>query len=176
LGEGAAFFVLERAEDAERRGATIWGEIVGIGVSQDLEYVLGNGFEPEAVEAALADAGLTLADCAFVVAHGIGTLEGDRREAAALRRLGAGDKPVTALKGHTGYLGAASAAVELALGLLCTRAGFVPPIAHLEQPDLGIGLDLVRQQGRPLSGSRSMGLYLSGSWGGQVTAIGARPT
>jgi len=108
----------------------------------------------------------------FVVAAGLGTAAEDECEAAALSGLVGNDVPVTALKSQTGYMGAATAAVELGLGLLCARQGFVPAIAHLPSAD-SRGLDLVAGAGRAMPSTSQTGLFLSCSWGGAVAAIAA---
>ena len=111
----------------------------------------------------------------FVVASGMGTLEEDRSEAAALTAFTACRTPVTALKSQTGYMGAGTAAAELGLGLLCARQGFVPPIArHTHQASPQGLLDVVSGTARQMQETEPLGLFLSCSWGGAVAALAAR--
>jgi 3-oxoacyl-(acyl-carrier-protein) synthase len=160
LGEGAAFLVLEERGHAERRGAAILGEIVAADCRMssvgELAGHLADGREID-----------------YVVARGFGTPEDDRTEYESLEgRLPR--VPVTALKSRTGYLGAATGAAEVALGLMAAREGFVPAVARLGEADAECGLDLVKEDARPLNGRAPVGLFLSGSLAGQVGGIVVR--
>ncbi|MCU1274817.1 MAG: fabF [Bryobacterales bacterium] len=174
LGAGAGFFILERWEHAEARGAVILGELCGIGCATETSDANTAVRNTETLHGAMQQA-INAPDIDFVVARGIGTQEADRKEASSITSLLDIDLPVTALKSQTGYLGAATAAVELGLGLSCARYGFVPPIARHAAADPECALSLVAHQPRELdrSGTR-LGLFLSYSWGGQVAAIAAR--
>jgi 3-oxoacyl-[acyl-carrier-protein] synthase II len=94
-------------------------------------------------------------------------------EGRALAEILPAGLPVSALKGQTGYIGAATAAVELAIGLLCARQGVVPAIRGLDQPDPRIPLNFVRETA-VLADPGATGLFLSSTFGGQVAAIAAR--
>ncbi len=159
LGDGAAFLVLENREHAQKRNACILAELYAIEClmvnQQELVAELLQGAKP-----------------GFAVLRGFGTRDDDRCEYLGLQELLAG-VPVTALKSRTGYLGAATAAVELGLGLLAVRNGFLPAVARLQTPDPACSLDLVTGEARPL-GPSPAGLFLSASLGGQVGAIVAR--
>jgi len=86
-----------------------------------------------------------------------------------------GDRvPVTALKSRTGYLGAATAAVELGMGLLCARQGCMPAILRHTAADPDCMLDLVVREPRRLESRQPLGLFLSASWTGQIAAVAAR--
>jgi 3-oxoacyl-(acyl-carrier-protein) synthase len=171
LGEGAGFLVLERWEHAAERSAAILGEFVGAGSAMGAPEQWRPAWTAETIRQAAAQA-IGEARPDFVVASGLGTVAEDRAEAKALSMIGA---PVTALKGHTGYMGAGTAAAELGLGLLCAREGFVPAIArHTPSPAPEAGLDLISQGARPLESSAPLGLFLSCSWGGAVAALAAR--
>jgi 3-oxoacyl-[acyl-carrier-protein] synthase II len=174
LGAGAGFFVLERHEDAVARGADILGELCGVGCAMDTSDANMPVRTPKPLQGAVRQA-MTATALDFVVARGIGTKEADHREAESLSALLGNDVPVTALKSQTGYLGAATAAVELGIGLSCARQGFVPPIARHVSADPDCALNLVCHQPRSLAPDRArLGLFLSYSWGGQVAAIAAR--
>ncbi|HZT28994.1 MAG TPA: beta-ketoacyl synthase N-terminal-like domain-containing protein [Bryobacteraceae bacterium] len=172
LGQGAAFLLLERWEDAEKRGAPIVGELCGVGCAMETSDAWRLGWDPDTLCAAVHEAcGGESPD--FVVGHGLATREEDAREAAAISRL-LDDIPVTAFKSRTGYLGAATAAVELGLGLLCAREGFLPAIVRHETADPECPLALVTREARPLLKGHSLGLYLCAAWGGQIAALAAR--
>jgi len=173
LGAGAGFLVLERWEHAEARGAQVLGELCGIGCAMETDESKATR-NPETLKGVL-HAAIAPEDIDFVIARGIGTREEDHREAESISELLGTEIPVTALKSQTGYLGAATAAVELGLGLSCARRGFVPAIARHAAADPDCALNLVAHQARPLGqdGWR-LGLFLSYSWGGQVAAVAAR--
>lgn len=171
-GAGACFLVMERWKDARERGAAILGEIRGAGCAMELRGSCLPVVGAETLAGVVAEAEGEQVD--FVVASGVGTAEADRAEAAALSAAVGDDVPVTALKSQTGYLGAATAVVELGLGLLCAREGSIPPIARHTAADEGCRLDLVRGKARTLAAEEPSGLFLSYSWGGQVAAIVAR--
>jgi 3-oxoacyl-[acyl-carrier-protein] synthase II len=171
LGEGAACLILERRADADRRGVTVLGEIDHVGlVSQTADEELFTGTESD-----LRDVAREAGDpesLTFVVARGLGTELDDLRESQALSGLLNGT-PVSALKGQTGYLGAATAAVELGIGLLCARKGWLPCVATLDSPDPRIHLNLVRNAPVQLTGAPE-GMFFSSTFGGQIAAIRAR--
>lgn len=172
LGEGAAILVLERAEDAQGRGASIIGEITGFGNSMEIADCLQPVGSPATALAACIQA-TEHAAVDFVVAHGIGTQEGDRREAEILGKIFGCAVPVTAFKSQTGYVGAATVAVELALALLAIRNGQIPPIARHRLPDADFKLDFVAGGPRTISRDAAV-LCMNWSWAGQCTAIMAR--
>lgn len=173
LGEGAAFLLLEREEDARRRAAPVFAELVGAGVAQDAIDRPCAKASASAPRRALGEA-IAGMHPDFAVAHGIGTPADDRMETAILADIGLGDSPITAFKGLTGYLGAATAAVELSIGILAARARQIPPIAGLASPDEGCPLDLVGGTARPLDAEQPAFVSLSWSWSGQCAALAAR--
>ncbi len=148
MGEGAAAILLEEREAARARGATIYGEVLGYGSSvvlregaPDIDRAVAN-----AARLALRASGMTAAQLGHVHAHGLGTLQADRSEAAGIREvLGAHatSVPVTAAKSYFGNLGAAGGMVELIASLLAMREGPLFPILHCESPDPACPLRLV---------------------------------
>ncbi len=173
LGEGAGFLVLERAEDAMRRHAPVLAELIGVASAIDVEDAAHAKASSETLAHAMREAsGGVQPD--MVVAHGIGTQDDDRREAGLLSSAVGANVPITALKGATGYLGAATAAVELIIGLMAARAGLVPPIARHDESDEGNNLSFVRHCPRALESGRPVVLTLSWSWFGHCAAIAAR--
>jgi 3-oxoacyl-[acyl-carrier-protein] synthase II len=169
-GEGASFLLLERYEDARARNAEILGVINGISctmqTTENKPHTHSLQHVKDGIAAVLADG----PEIDFVVARGIGTRDGDEREAADLAAAVGPDIPVTAFKSATGYLGAATATVELGLGLLCAREHFLPAIARTELRDQACSLNLATKP-RDLGEDGATGLFLSESWGGQATAI-----
>jgi 3-oxoacyl-[acyl-carrier-protein] synthase II len=168
LGEGAAALVLERSEDAHARSAAVLAEIDGIGLASQTADEEGLTAPPDDLRWAIESSGASEID--YVYARGLGTQADDLSEARALQQVLPPGLSITALKGQTGYLGGATAAVELSLGLLCARRGIVPAIHGLDHPDPGIPLQLLRQP----KYTNGVGLFLSSTFGGQVAAIAAR--
>jgi len=154
-GEGAGILILEEREHAIKRGAPIYGEILGFGSGCDARP--GGGIDPEgvgmeiALKAALKDAGLTPAEIGHVNAHGAASPVSDLAEARAIRRVfGDARVPVTALKGYMGNLVSGCGSVELIGSLLGVNRGAVPAVLNCEQPDPGCDLDLVLGATRPV--------------------------
>ncbi len=156
VGEGAGMLVLESAEHAEARGAQIYGEIVGFGVSQDAFHLVAP--EPEgrwaalAMQNALHEAGLEPSQIDYVVAHGTATDYNDAAETAALKRVFGSREDVPpvssnkAVLGHT--LGAAGAFSTIA-ALLAIQNSLIPPTGNLHNPDPRCDLDYVPLVARP---------------------------
>jgi len=148
LGEGAAAFVLEDAQRARARGARIYAELAGYGISSDAVHMAepsANG-QVRAMTAALADAGLAADDVGYVNAHGTGTRSGDRTEAESIRTAfgaRAATLPVSSTKAVHGHVMGATGAVELLIAILALRTGRIPPTAHLTMRDPGLDLDFV---------------------------------
>ena len=154
-GEGAGILVLEEREHALRRGARIYGEILGFGSGCDANP--GGGLDPAgrgtevAMKGALRDAGLTPADVGHVNAHGAASIESDLAESRAIDRVfgGKGSIPVSALKGYFGNIVSGSSVVELIASLLGVNRGLIPATLNCDDPDPACGLDVVRGEARP---------------------------
>jgi 3-oxoacyl-[acyl-carrier-protein] synthase II len=150
LGEGAGVMVLEEYEHAKARGATIYAEMAGYGMSDDAYHLTatdpdGAGFIV-CMEAAIKDSGLSKADIAYVNAHGTSTPLADPIEAGAIARVFADyhdDLAVSSTKSMTGHMLGATGAVEAIFGVLAIRDNVAPPTINLENPFQGNQLNLV---------------------------------
>lgn len=134
LGEGGACLVLEELGHANRRGATVYGELCGFAAGFDRRRD-GSGLA-RVIRLAMSEAGVTPADLDHVNAQGFSGVEVDRWEAHALNAaLGDECPPVFAAKSYFGNLGAGSTPVELAISLLALQHGTLPPTLNYEEPD-----------------------------------------
>lgn len=153
LGEGAAVVVLERAEHAAARGARVYAQLAGSGITSDgfdivQPHPQGAGFV-RAVQKALDDAGLKGTDIVHVNAHATSTPTGDMAEVIGLRTV-VGDHPVlTATKSMTGHLLGAAGALESIATILAIRDSVVPPTINLDDPEDGL-LDVAINKPRQL--------------------------
>ncbi len=155
LGDGAGVLVLEEYEFAKARGARIYGELIGLGMSGDAYHITlppedGNGAR-RAMQNALKDAGIKPEDVDYVNAHGTSTPAGDVAEATAVK--GAfGDYarklPVSSTKSMTGHLLGAAGGIEAVFSLLALRDQVIPPTINLENPGEGCDLDFVPHTAR----------------------------
>jgi 3-oxoacyl-[acyl-carrier-protein] synthase I len=140
FGEGAASIILERAEDAQARGAKVLGEFLGCGCVTEGTGILdlrpdGDGVS-RAIELALADAGISASEVGMIAAHGNGTRASDASEVAGIRRVFGSDiPPITAFKWSIGHLIAASGSLGLVLALKALNEKLVPGIATLKALD-----------------------------------------
>ena len=174
LGEGAAAFVLEELDAARRRGATIYGEVIGAGSSCviDRDHVPhGRQALVNAMKAALRSAA-TLDEIHHVHAHGLGTVQSDFDESHAIRDVfgeRADRLPVVAVKGHTGNAGAGSGAIELAASLLALKNGTLFPVRNCEHPDPECPVTPVTRAGNANAGGCFLNLSLAPQ--GQASAL-----
>jgi len=156
LGEGAAMLVLEPLEQAQARGARIWGEIAGFGMSSDAHHLtqpLAEG-AARAMRSALADAAIQPAAIGYINAHGTGTQANDVTEAQAIREVfGAhtGKLPVSSTKSMHGHALGAAGALEAAATLMALDQGVIPPTANFTESDPACTLDVVPNTARAAS-------------------------
>ena len=156
LGEGGAMLVLEPLESAQARGATVYGEIVGFGMSSDAFHITQPSPDgaARAMRAALADAGLQPEDIDYINAHGTGTVANDATETAAIRKVfdaHADRLAVSSTKSMHGHALGAAGAIEAIATLLALRDGVLPPTANYSEPDPACDLDVVANAARPAS-------------------------
>lgn len=148
-GEGAGVLALEDLDHAQKRGATIWAEVIGFGAAFD-RGCKGSGVA-RAVRAALAQARLTPDSIDHVNAQGYGSVNLDAWEARNLHAVfGEHNVPVWAVKSYIGNLGAASGTVELAASLLAMKHGVLPATLNYEEPDPACPVQVNRSE-RPIT-------------------------
>ncbi len=157
LGEGAGFLVLEEWQAARARGARIYAELAGDGNSLSSYRITDShpsGDGPiQAIQQALADAGVSAGCVDYVNAHGTSTAMNDRSECAALRAVMGGhidQAVVSSTKSCMGHLISAAGAVEAGICALAIRDGIAPVNANLTQLDPDCDLNIVQGQSRPM--------------------------
>jgi 3-oxoacyl-[acyl-carrier-protein] synthase II len=178
LGEGAAVMVLEEYESAKARGATIYAELAGVGMSADSHHITAP--EPEgagaarAMQEAVRSAGLTPKDIVHINAHATSTPVGDVAESNAIRRAFGDDAdgmPVSATKSMTGHLLGAAGALEGVLTVLAIRDRLAPATINVDDLDPEIKLDVVRGEARKLPEGDIAALNNSFGFGGHNVAV-----
>jgi 3-oxoacyl-[acyl-carrier-protein] synthase II len=175
MAEGAAMLVLERYDDALARGARIYGEIAGYGLTNDAYHMSApqpeGTFNALAMQRALNEAHLSAADVELINAHGSGTPLGDAGEAAALHIV-FGDRaaqvPLTATKGQHGHALGATGAWEAALSLLAIQRGIVPRIVNCDERDPACDVGVLT---KPLLAAPRVVLSASAGFGGINAAL-----
>jgi 3-oxoacyl-[acyl-carrier-protein] synthase II len=156
LGEGAAMVVLEDYEHAKKRGAPIYGEILGYGTTADAFRITDTHPEGRGaitcMKMAMRDAGKNPTDIDYINAHGTSTQVNDKVESLAIKEALGADVaykvPVSSTKSMTGHLIAAAGATELIISLMAIRDGIVPPTINYETPDPNCDLDYVPNAAR----------------------------
>ncbi|CAK9884690.1 MAG: 3-oxoacyl-[acyl-carrier-protein] synthase 2 [Candidatus Erwinia impunctatus] len=159
LGDGAGILVLEEYEHAKKRGAKIYAELVGFGMSSDAYHMTSppeNGAGAAlAMKNALRDAQIPVEKIGYINAHGTSTPAGDKAEAQAVKTIfgaSAAKVMVSSTKSMTGHLLGAAGAVESIYSILALRDQAVPPTINLDNPDEGCDLDFVPNVAREVSG------------------------
>jgi 3-oxoacyl-[acyl-carrier-protein] synthase II len=169
IGEGSGMLVLEEYEHAKKRGAKIYAEVTGYGLSGDAHHVTapapdGNGAF-RAMQAALKRSGLSTADIGYVNAHGTATM-GDGLEYGAVERIFGDDVKTMAMsstKSAIGHLLGAAGSTEAIFSILAMNDGVLPPTLNLENPDVGMDtINLVALEAQQKTGIKAV---LSNSFG-----------
>ena len=168
LSDGAGALVLEELEHAKARGATIYAELIGFGMSADAFHMTS---PPEdgagamrCIRNALRDAQLNTDQIQYINAHGTSTPAGDKAEAAAIKTVfgaHAYELSVSSTKSMVGHLLGAAGAVEAIFSILAIRDQVAPPTINLEEPDEGCDLDFVALEAKP----RVIDAVISNSFG-----------
>jgi len=155
MGEGAGVVMLEEYEAAKARGATIYGELIGFGMSGDAYHMTSPPEDGEgaaaAMENAINDAKIDKTDIGYINAHGTSTPAGDKAEVAAVKRV-FGDHAynvmVSSTKSMTGHLLGAAGSVEAIFTILALRDKMAPPTINLDNPGEGCDLDFVAHKAK----------------------------
>jgi 3-oxoacyl-[acyl-carrier-protein] synthase II len=176
MGEGAGILVLEELEHARKRGAKIYGELAGYGVSCDAYHItapLPDGSGAAAcMKEALSDAGIEAEKIDYINAHGTSTLMNDKGETAAVK-LAFGQHAyklkMSSTKAMTGHLLGASAAVEAVITTLALKNGYYPPTIGYRQPDEECDLDIVANKG--IKGEMQYAMSNSLGFGGHNASL-----
>ncbi len=158
VGEGAGVLILESLEFAQKRGAPIFAEIVGYGMSGDAYHITqpaeGGDGGYRVTMAALKDAKISADDVSYVNAHGTSTPIGDAIETTALKRVfgeRAKKVPISSTKSMTGHLLGGAGGLEAGISVLALRDQILPPTVNYENPDPECDLDYVPNQARKAS-------------------------
>ena len=167
MGEGAGIVVLEELEHARARGAKIYGEVTGYGLSGDAYHITAPAEDGDggyrAMQMALKRAGIAPSDIDYVNAHGTSTMA-DGIELGAVERLlgnAAAKTPMSSTKSSIGHLLGAAGSVEAIFCLLAMRDGIVPPTINLDNPDVVTAMDLVPHKAQ----KRTVNIAMSNSFG-----------
>ncbi len=168
MGEGAGAVVLEEYEHAKHRGARIYAELIGYGLSGDAFHITAPAEDGDGalrcMQAALRRAGISPGEIDYINAHGTSTPLGDEIELKAVERLvgnAAGHITMSSTKSSIGHLLGAAGAVEAIFCLLAIRDQVVPPTINLDNPSVNTVIDLVPHKPR----KRSVNVALSNSFG-----------
>jgi 3-oxoacyl-[acyl-carrier-protein] synthase II len=178
MGEGAGIVVLESDEHARARGARVYAEFAGAGLSADSHHIAqpdpdGLGIQA-AVRHALEWTGTSAADVVHLNAHATSTPLGDVGEARAVRAVLGSDTDhvaVSATKSMTGHLLGGAGAIESVMSVLAVRDRLAPPTANLDDPDDEVELDVVRGTARALPDGNIAVLNNSFGFGGHNVAL-----
>jgi 3-oxoacyl-[acyl-carrier-protein] synthase II len=168
MGEGAGCVVLEEYEHAKARGATLYAEVIGYGLSGDAYHITaptedGDGAY-RCMQAAIKRAGIEVSDIDYINAHGTSTPLGDEIELGAVERLlgnAAGRLSMSSTKSATGHLLGAAGAIEAIFSVLAIRDQIAPPTLNLENPSVETAIDLVPLKAK----KREINTVLSNSFG-----------
>ncbi len=167
LGEGSGILILEELEFARRRGARIYAEIIGYGMSADAYHITapseGGEGAARCMRLALKDAGIRPSEVSYINAHATSTMA-DAIETQAMKTVfgeAAYRIPISATKSMTGHLLGAAGGVEAIFSILSIRDGIIPPTINLDNPDPACDLDYTPNQARKLD----VNVALSNSFG-----------
>jgi len=153
LGEGAGILILESEESALKRGAEIYAEVSGYGLSCDAHHMVApkrDGIKM-AMQKAIANSGLSVEDIDYISAHGTGTVQNDKEEASAIRELfGKENTPASSIKSMLGHTMGAASALEAIVCCLAIKNGIVPPTINFKTPDPECDIDCVANIARKI--------------------------
>jgi 3-oxoacyl-[acyl-carrier-protein] synthase II len=161
MAEGAGVVILEEREHALRRGAPIYCEITGYGMTSDAYHITApaedGGGMVRVMQKAIKDAGLQPQNIGYINAHGTSTQIGDRAETVAIKKVfGATPPPVSSTKSMTGHLLGAAGGLETGITAMALRGNILPPTINYETPDPECDLDYVPNKARPAKIAHAM--------------------
>src|ERR671920_1966478 len=168
MGEGAGIVVLEEYEHAKARGAKIYAEVIGYGLSGDAYHITSPSEDGDGayrcMSAAIKRAGISASEIDYINAHGTSTPLGDELELKAVERIvgnAAGKLSMSSTKSAIGHLLGAAGAVEAIFSILAIRDGIIPPTINLDNPSVDTAIDLVPKQAK----RKEINVALSNSFG-----------
>ena len=168
MGEGAGVVVLEEYEHAKARGAKIYAEVIGYGLSGDAYHITSPSEDGDGayrcMAAAIKRAGIQVSEIDYVNAHGTSTPLGDEIELKAIERImgdAAGKLTMSSTKSAVGHLLGAAGAVEAIFSILAMRDGIAPPTINLDNPSVDTAIDLVPHKAK----RKQIDVVLSNSFG-----------
>src|SRR3954469_2057514 len=168
MGEGAGVVILEEYEHAKRRGAKLYAEVIGYGLSGDAYHITSPSPDGDgafrSMSAAMKRAGISASDIDYINAHGTSTPVGDEIELGAVERLlgnAASKVSMSSTKSSTGHLLGAAGAIEAIFSILAIRDNVAPPTINLDNPSVETAIDLVPYTAR----KREINIALSNSFG-----------
>jgi len=168
MGEGAGIVIMETLENAEKRGAKIYAELIGCGITCDAYHITAPDPRGEggagAMQKAIVEGGIALDEVSYINAHGTSTLYNDLCETKAIKSVFAEQAysvPVSSTKSMTAHMLGAAGAIEAIACIKAMQDSFIPPTIGLENPDPECDLDYVPQQGR----KKNLEYTLSNSFG-----------
>jgi len=168
VGEGAGIVVLERLDRARARGAHIYGELIGYGITADAYHITAPAEDgigaAECMQMALEDAGIRPSEVDYINAHGTSTPLNDAGETRAIKAVFGDDAhrvAISSTKSMTGHLMGAAGAIEAAVCLLAMRDNILPPTINYETPDPVCDLDYVPNHAR----RKTVNVAMSNSFG-----------
>lgn len=182
LGDGSGFMVLERAEDASTRGANVYAELWGYGLSWDAYHITapepsGEGMV-RAMKMATGQAGIAPDRIGYVNVHGTGTRSNDVAESVGLRHFFGGDEnvpPLSATKSQTGHMLGASSVVGVITSIVGMNGGWLPPTSNFTEARSGCELDVVPNEARDSEYSCFMAQSAAFA-GANAVIVGGKPT
>jgi 3-oxoacyl-[acyl-carrier-protein] synthase II len=168
MGEGAGVVVLEEYEHAKARGARIYAEVVGYGLTGDAYHITSPAPDGDGafrcMSAAVKRAGISAGDIDYINAHGTSTPMGDELELKAVERLlgdNAAKAAMSSTKSAVGHLLGAAGAIEAIFSILTIRDGVMPPTLNLDTPSVETAIDLVPHEAK----RKQVDVVLSNSFG-----------
>jgi 3-oxoacyl-[acyl-carrier-protein] synthase II len=182
MGEGSGILILEEREHALARGARIYAELTGYGMTSDAFHITspaedGNGMA-RVMRRALKDAGLQPSEIGYINAHGTSTPVGDKTETMAIKSVFGEDAykvAISSTKSMTGHLLGAAGGLESAIAAMAVKTGMVPPTINYENPDPECDLDYVPNKAREIPGLRHVLSNSFGFGGTNATLIFSKP-